>query len=202
MPLACAARVLTGARSQQLVSTRPFQGPRSGQSSSSAGGLSAVIAREREGLSAVPRPRAHQAEGSVQRTRPNFQNQSRRRPPPPEDSGDSGGEFMADVPRAPPEEPDDGWDYWTRLEEEGGRRAASTAPGLAPALPVSTPWSADLSCSAECAICLSDFQEGDQVSMLQCRHAFHAECVERWLQSCGRCPVCRSDLSSQAASEG
>ena len=34
---------------------------------------------------------------------------------------------------------------------------------------------------AECALCLSAFLRGDTIRVLPCRHAFHCECVDRWL---------------------
>merc|ERR1712032_195459 len=34
---------------------------------------------------------------------------------------------------------------------------------------------------AECAVCLFDFEDQDRIRVLQCEHAFHAECVDQWL---------------------
>ena len=34
---------------------------------------------------------------------------------------------------------------------------------------------------AECALCLSAFLRGDTIRVLPCRHAFHCECIDRWL---------------------
>jgi len=47
-----------------------------------------------------------------------------------------------------------------------------------------------------CAICLSIIEDGVQVRGLPCAHAFHVECVDKWLlwrRSCC-CPVCKADL--------
>merc|ERR1719401_2215867 len=38
-------------------------------------------------------------------------------------------DFLGDVPRAPPEEPDDAWDYFQDLENRARQRAASEGPG-------------------------------------------------------------------------
>ncbi|KAK4761482.1 hypothetical protein SAY87_029366 [Trapa incisa] len=47
--------------------------------------------------------------------------------------------------------------------------------------------------AAECAICLTEFEEGEEVSVLErCRHAFHVACIERWLCSRSSCPNCRT----------
>lgn len=49
--------------------------------------------------------------------------------------------------------------------------------------------------SAECAICLGEFAEGDEMRMLpQCGHGFHVVCIDRWLASHSSCPSCRQIL--------
>ncbi|KAF8033418.1 hypothetical protein BT93_D2127 [Corymbia citriodora subsp. variegata] len=46
---------------------------------------------------------------------------------------------------------------------------------------------------AECAICLTEFVEGNGIRVLAtCSHGFHEECIERWLRSRKSCPTCRS----------
>ncbi|WOK94630.1 hypothetical protein Cni_G03335 [Canna indica] len=48
---------------------------------------------------------------------------------------------------------------------------------------------------AECAICLSEFAHGEFVRVLpNCKHGFHAQCVDRWLASRLSCPTCRRCL--------
>ncbi|WOK98078.1 RING-H2 finger protein ATL79-like [Canna indica] len=45
----------------------------------------------------------------------------------------------------------------------------------------------------ECAICLTEFVEGDAVSVLPaCSHGFHVRCVEQWLAERSSCPTCRA----------
>ena len=49
----------------------------------------------------------------------------------------------------------------------------------------------------ECNICLSQFQGGDNVRILPCRHEFHATCIDKWLLEVQRtCPCCRFDICS------
>lgn len=45
----------------------------------------------------------------------------------------------------------------------------------------------------ECAVCLSAFEEGDEVRELpRCSHSFHAPCIDMWLYSHYDCPLCRA----------
>ncbi|CAM9336986.1 unnamed protein product, partial [Scytosiphon promiscuus] len=40
-----------------------------------------------------------------------------------------------------------------------------------------------------CAICMVDFELGDEISILPCLHAFHGECIRKWLLLRNRCPT-------------
>lgn len=49
----------------------------------------------------------------------------------------------------------------------------------------------------DCVVCLSTLREGDQVRRLPCRHVFHKECFNGWLDHLNfNCPLCRSPLVS------
>jgi hypothetical protein len=51
----------------------------------------------------------------------------------------------------------------------------------------------------ECAVCLSQFEKGDLVRMLPCRHEFHADCIDKWLlEKDRRCSCCRVDVCAAA----
>ncbi|XP_060195015.1 RING-H2 finger protein ATL8-like [Lycium barbarum] len=51
------------------------------------------------------------------------------------------------------------------------------------------------SSAALCAICLTDYTDGDEIKVLpQCGHRFHVECVDTWLGSHSSCPSCRQIL--------
>lgn len=47
-----------------------------------------------------------------------------------------------------------------------------------------------------CSICLCDFDEGDAMTILPCRHHFHPECVGQWLKKSKRCPLCVQAIDS------
>ncbi|KAK7318559.1 hypothetical protein RJT34_03262 [Clitoria ternatea] len=46
----------------------------------------------------------------------------------------------------------------------------------------------------DCRVCLSEFQEGEKVRNLNCKHTFHKDCLDHWLQHCATCPLCRNKL--------
>lgn len=44
----------------------------------------------------------------------------------------------------------------------------------------------------ECAICLDDWEIGRKlVKEMPCKHRFHGDCIEKWLEIHGSCPICR-----------
>lgn len=46
----------------------------------------------------------------------------------------------------------------------------------------------------ECAVCLSDLDEGQMARRLPgCKHVFHRECIDVWLASNASCPICRGN---------
>ena len=46
-----------------------------------------------------------------------------------------------------------------------------------------------------CAVCRCDFATGDEViSLPQCNHIFHADCISRWLKRSATCPLCRASI--------
>ncbi|KAK8486336.1 hypothetical protein V6N13_076654 [Hibiscus sabdariffa] len=49
--------------------------------------------------------------------------------------------------------------------------------------------------SNECTVCLSELEEGEKVRKLKCKHTFHKDCLDRWLQQCwATCPLCRTKV--------
>ncbi|XP_058213774.1 putative RING-H2 finger protein ATL12 [Rhododendron vialii] len=48
----------------------------------------------------------------------------------------------------------------------------------------------------ECAVCLSKFEDIEVLRLLpKCKHAFHINCVDQWLESHSTCPLCRQRIS-------
>ncbi|GER52162.1 RING/U-box superfamily protein [Striga asiatica] len=48
---------------------------------------------------------------------------------------------------------------------------------------------------AECAVCLSEFEEREIVRLLpKCGHSFHIDCIDMWFHSHSTCPLCRSPV--------
>ncbi|KAL9675207.1 hypothetical protein QQ045_003408 [Rhodiola kirilowii] len=44
----------------------------------------------------------------------------------------------------------------------------------------------------ECAVCLSAFEDIEILKLLpKCKHAFHRNCIDEWLESHSSCPLCR-----------
>lgn len=56
--------------------------------------------------------------------------------------------------------------------------------------------------NACCAICLSEFEDGDQLRRLPCGHQqFHSCCVDHWLSKAGRCPLCVADIQEDKSTK-
>jgi len=47
-----------------------------------------------------------------------------------------------------------------------------------------------------CNVCLNNFEINDVVTILECKHEFHLNCILEWLKIRNTCPVCRFELES------
>ncbi|KAL2483409.1 E3 ubiquitin-protein ligase [Forsythia ovata] len=46
----------------------------------------------------------------------------------------------------------------------------------------------------ECSVCLSMLEDGEVARTLpNCKHTFHAECIDKWFVSNSTCPICRTE---------
>ncbi|GJZ34379.1 E3 ubiquitin protein ligase ATL42-like protein [Tanacetum coccineum] len=44
----------------------------------------------------------------------------------------------------------------------------------------------------ECSVCLSTFEDVEVLRLLpKCKHAFHIDCIDQWLEKHSTCPLCR-----------
>eukprot|EP00455_Lapot_gusevi_P048678 TRINITY_DN6771_c0_g3_i1.p1 TRINITY_DN6771_c0_g3~~TRINITY_DN6771_c0_g3_i1.p1 ORF type:complete len:187 (+),score=52.24 TRINITY_DN6771_c0_g3_i1:86-562(+) len=48
---------------------------------------------------------------------------------------------------------------------------------------------------ASCAICLSDYQDGDELRTLPCFHKFHKDCIDVSLRRSAKCPLCQHSIN-------
>jgi len=49
-----------------------------------------------------------------------------------------------------------------------------------------------------CSICLGEYEEGEDLVCLPCKHVYHDDCVSSWCENHIRCPLCNFDLESVA----
>lgn len=50
-----------------------------------------------------------------------------------------------------------------------------------------------------CPICFEEYEEGELLRLLPCKHKFHASCIDPWLlEASSECPLCRCDLGQLA----
>ncbi|XVE86380.1 hypothetical protein DITRI_Ditri18aG0030300 [Diplodiscus trichospermus] len=54
----------------------------------------------------------------------------------------------------------------------------------------------------ECAVCLSMLENEEMARLLpNCKHIFHAECIDKWLASHSTCPLCRIEAEPRLQPE-
>jgi E3 ubiquitin-protein ligase EL5 len=93
------------------------------------------------------------------------------------------------------------------LAPASGARDKGVDPELLRSLPVrvyrvaASKGSAAEDVGVECAVCLSELQDGEVARFLPpCGHGFHAQCVDRWLAFHSTCPLCRVTVAKPDAS--
>ncbi|KAJ4835611.1 hypothetical protein Tsubulata_010853 [Turnera subulata] len=65
-------------------------------------------------------------------------------------------------------------------------------PEIVKSLPVYTYYHVDGKYQTQCAICLGEFEEKERAKLIpKCKHLFHLDCIDTWLQMHVSCPVCR-----------
>jgi hypothetical protein len=53
----------------------------------------------------------------------------------------------------------------------------------------------DLEEHLTCRVCLSEYEEGDELRTLPCFHKYHRECIDRWISRDKKCPICKHPIS-------
>ena len=46
----------------------------------------------------------------------------------------------------------------------------------------------------QCTICLTEYNNGDELTTLPCFHFFHPKCINIWLQRSNNCPICKNEV--------
>ncbi|XP_050219607.1 E3 ubiquitin ligase BIG BROTHER-related-like [Mercurialis annua] len=51
-----------------------------------------------------------------------------------------------------------------------------------------------------CVICRIDYEDGETLTLLSCKHSYHSECINNWLKINKVCPVCSTEVSTSGHS--
>ncbi|KAL0538887.1 hypothetical protein IC582_023054 [Cucumis melo] len=78
--------------------------------------------------------------------------------------------------------------------KDGQPPASKASIKAMPSLPVSE--------VTECVICLDEIEVGGLAKQMPCNHKFHGECIQKWLELHGSCPVCRYQMPIDGDDEG
>ncbi|CAM9749983.1 unnamed protein product [Ectocarpus sp. 4 AP-2014] len=56
--------------------------------------------------------------------------------------------------------------------------------------------SGEWSTGQACIVCFGDYEPGERLARLPCRHVYHAQCIDEWLDRAKlpSCPLCKTDL--------
>jgi len=64
-------------------------------------------------------------------------------------------------------------------------------------LPISKITQKQVDDSCECSICRDEYKLDESVKELPCKHLFHPDCVDPWLDLHDSCPICRCNLNGE-----
>lgn len=66
---------------------------------------------------------------------------------------------------------------------------------IRPKLPVTTYKESNIpKADGHCTICLSDYNDNDNVKLLPCEHHFHQGCIDEWFNVDDICPLCKQPI--------
>merc|ERR1719333_2041880 len=89
-------------------------------------------------------------------------------------------------------------DLFAQYQQEEPKRPTADKAAIAGLERVTIGSEAMCSGDEPCAICLEEFQAGNEATRLPCGHFYHPACIGKWLEEQdNRCPVCRHELPAQ-----
>ena len=53
----------------------------------------------------------------------------------------------------------------------------------------------------ECAICLKEFEEKEELIFTTCKHLYHEDCLRKWLIERQVCPLCKYSLLADSVDD-
>jgi hypothetical protein len=54
----------------------------------------------------------------------------------------------------------------------------------------------------KCSICMTEFEQTEIIKLTKCKHIFHSECLNEWVDENHSCPVCREILGKYNIKDG
>lgn len=99
------------------------------------------------------------------------------------------------------------WQQQQQQQQRGGRlqsRIPTPAPLIA-RLPTFTYSGKPGDLASEddvCAVCCSEYEQGEELKILPCMHAYHSACIDEWLGCDHTCPLCKHNLLRHVADGG
>lgn len=51
----------------------------------------------------------------------------------------------------------------------------------------------------QCVVCRLEYEEGDKMLRLPCKHHYHSECIQQWLERNKVCPVCSAEVTPDSS---
>ncbi|KAE8670089.1 E3 ubiquitin ligase BIG BROTHER-related [Hibiscus syriacus] len=60
--------------------------------------------------------------------------------------------------------------------------------------------SSQIGSNESCVICRVDYEDGDSLTVLSCKHSYHRECINNWLKINKVCSVCSAEVSTSGQS--
>ncbi|KAM3210437.1 hypothetical protein ACQJBY_064421 [Aegilops geniculata] len=115
-----------------------------------------------------------------------------------EEDGDSAQDAWEDV------DPDEySYEELVALGEVVGTESRGVSANTLASLPSVTYQAEDNQDSnmEQCVICRVEFEEGESLVALPCKHSYHSDCINQWLQLNKVCPMCSAEVSTPGNNE-